>query len=65
MLNEHQDNHFIKEQSKVEKYLLRIIQRYFDIENNFTTNVKINLELLKDEGKIIERDLAGMKFYRI
>lgn len=36
MLNEHQDNHFIKEQSKVEKYLLRIIQRYFDIENNFT-----------------------------
>lgn len=36
MLNEYQDNHFIKEQSKVEKYLLRIIQRYFDIENNFT-----------------------------
>lgn len=36
MINEHQDNHFIKEQDKVEKYLLRIIQRYFDIEHNFT-----------------------------
>ena len=36
MLNEYQDNHFIKEQDKVEKYLIRIIQRYFDIENNFT-----------------------------
>jgi hypothetical protein len=36
MLKEHNDNRFTKEKDEVEKYLLRIIQRYFDIENNFT-----------------------------
>lgn len=35
-LKEHEDQRFTKEQDEVEKYLLRIIQRYFDIENNFT-----------------------------
>lgn len=35
-LKEQKDNYFIKETDKIEKYLLRIIQRYFDIENNFT-----------------------------
>lgn len=35
-LKEHENNHFTKEKNEIEKYLLRIIQRYFDIENNFT-----------------------------
>lgn len=50
---------------ELEKLLKLRPQSLYDIENNFTTNAKINLELLKDEGKIIECDLAGMKFYRI
>ena len=32
-LEQHEDNRFIKERDDVEKYLLRIIQRYFDIQN--------------------------------
>ena len=36
MLKEHSNNHYIKEKDEVEKYLLRIIQRYFDIEHNYT-----------------------------
>ena len=35
-LKEHDDNIFTKEKSDIEKYLLRIIQRYFDIENNYS-----------------------------
>lgn len=35
-LKEHDNNQFTKQSDEVEKYLLRIIQRYFDIENNFT-----------------------------
>lgn len=35
-LKEHDNNQYTKEKDKVEAYLLRIIQRYFDIENNFT-----------------------------
>lgn len=35
-LKEHEDNQYTKEKDEVEKYLLRIIQRYFDIENNYT-----------------------------
>ena len=35
-LREHENNHFTKEKNEIEKYLLRIIQRYFDIENNLT-----------------------------
>lgn len=35
-LKEHEDNRFTKEKTEVERYLMRIIQRYFDIENNFT-----------------------------
>ena len=35
-IKEHEDNRFIKENSEVEKYLLRIIHRYFDVENTFT-----------------------------
>lgn len=33
---EHEDNRFTKENSEVEKYLLRIIQRYFDIESKLS-----------------------------
>lgn len=33
---EHNNNQYTKESTEVEKYLLRIIQRYFDIENNYT-----------------------------
>ena len=32
-LVQYEDNRFTKEHDDVEKYLLRIIQRYFDIEN--------------------------------
>ncbi len=35
-LKEHNDNRFTKERDEVERYLLRIIQRYFDIEHNYT-----------------------------
>lgn len=35
-LEQHEDNRFTKERDEVEKYLLRIIQRYFDIENVYT-----------------------------
>lgn len=35
-LKEHNNNQYTKENSEVEKYLLRIIQRYFDIEHNYT-----------------------------
>lgn len=35
-LEQHEDNRFTKERDDVEKYLLRIIQRYFDIENVYT-----------------------------
>ena len=35
-LKEHKNNQLTKEQNDIKKYLLRIIQRYFDIENNFT-----------------------------
>lgn len=35
-IKEHEDNRFIKQNDEIEKYLLRIIQRYFDIENTFT-----------------------------
>lgn len=35
-LKEHNNNIVTKEQDEVEKYLMRIIQRYFDIENNYS-----------------------------
>lgn len=35
-LKEYEDNQYTKEKDEVEKYLLRIAQRYFDIENNYT-----------------------------
>lgn len=35
-LEQHEDNRFTKERDDVEKYLLRIIQRYFDIQNVYT-----------------------------
>lgn len=50
---------------ELEKLLKLRPQSLYDIENNFTTNAKMNLETLINEGKVIECDLAGMKFYRI
>lgn len=35
-IKEYDNNIIIKEKTSIEKYLLRIIQRYFDIENNYT-----------------------------
>ena len=35
-LVEYENNQYTKEKDEVEKYLLRITQRYFDIENNYT-----------------------------
>lgn len=46
-LKEHENNHFTKQKNKVEQYLLRIIQRYFDIENNFT---KESIEAIINES---------------
>jgi len=45
----HNDNQYTKEKDAVERYLLRIIQRYFDIEKNFTkeSTEAIILEALK------------------
>lgn len=42
-LKEHENNQFTKEQDKIERYLLRIIQRYFDIENNYTKETIENM----------------------
>lgn len=36
MMQEQNNNTFTKERSDVERYLLRIIQRYFDTENNYS-----------------------------
>lgn len=33
-IKEYEDNRYTKQKTEIEKYLLRIIQRYFDIENN-------------------------------
>lgn len=33
---QHDNNQFTKERDKIERYLMRIIHRYFDIENNYT-----------------------------
>lgn len=35
-LQEHDNSQYTKEKDEIEKYLLRIVQRYFDIENNYT-----------------------------
>ena len=52
-------------QDELEKLLKLRPQSLYDIENNFTQNAKINLQNLINQGKVIECDLAGMKFYRI
>lgn len=59
-LQEHDKNRFTKEKSDVEKYLLRIIQRYFDIENNYTQEsveaiiieslTRFKRDILKEKG---------------
>ena len=65
VLTEHQDVSGLATKDELEKLLKLRPQSLYDIENNFTTNAKINLETLINEGKVIECDLAGMKFYRI
>lgn len=52
MIKEHDNNIYIKQQDKVESYLLRIIHRYFDIQNN---NSKESVEA------IIVESLARLK----
>lgn len=59
-LQEHDKNRFTKEKSDLEKYLLRIIQRYFDIENNYTQKsieaiiveslTRFKRDILKEKG---------------
>lgn len=61
-LKEHNNNTYTKEKSDVEKYLLRIIQRYFDIENNYTQEsieaiivqslTRFKRDILKEKGYI-------------
>lgn len=41
LMQEHEDNRFTKEKTDIERYLLRIIQRYFEIEN---INSQISVE---------------------
>ena len=58
-LKEHEDNQFTKEKNEVESYLLRIIQRYFDIENNYT---KESIEAIINESLTrLKRDILGEK----
>ena len=59
-LQEHDNNRFTKEKDNIEKYLLRIIQRYFDVENNYTQEsieativeslTRFKREILKEKG---------------
>lgn len=61
-LQEHNNNTYTKEKSDIEKYLLRIIQRYFDIENNYTQEsieaiivqslTRFKRDILKEKGYI-------------
>ena len=37
-LEQYKDNRFTKERDNVEKYLLRMIQRFFDTQNTYTQN---------------------------
>ena len=56
---EHENNHFVKQKDKIEKYLLRIIQRYFDIENNFT---KESVEAIINESLTrLKQDIINEK----
>ena len=59
-LQEHDNNRFTKERDNIEKYLLRIMQRYFDVENNYTQEsveaiiveslTRFKREILKEKG---------------
>lgn len=44
-LKEYENNHFVKENNSIEKYLLRIIKRYFEIEKNYTRETIENIIL--------------------
>lgn len=56
-LREHEDNQFTKEVNEVESYLLRIVQRYFDIENNYS---KESVEAMINEALTrLKRDVLG------
>lgn len=44
-LKEYENNHFVKENNNIEKYLLRIIKRYFEIEKNYTRETIENIIL--------------------
>lgn len=50
---------------ELEKLLKLRPQSSYDVENNFTLDAKSNLKELIEQGRVIECDLAGMKFYRI
>ena len=63
-LQQHEDNIFTKEHTDIEKYLLRIIQRYFDIENiyNQESIEAIIVESIARYKQDIIRDNGGFLF---
>lgn len=56
---QHDNNQFTKEKDKVERYLMRIIHRYFDIENNYT---KESIEAIIIESISRLRQFMGTSF---
>lgn len=56
---EHNNNVYTKEKTDLEKYLLRVIQRYFDIENNYS---KESIEAMIVESMTrFKRDIVNEK----
>lgn len=61
-LKEHNDNRYTKEKNEVESYLMRIIQRYFEIEDNYSREsieaiiveslTRFKEHIIKDKGFI-------------
>ena len=58
-IQEHNDYQFTKQRTSIEKYLTRIIQRYFDIENNLN-NEHIEAIIVESLTRL-KRDLAFLK----
>lgn len=60
-LQEHDDNNYTKQQSDVESYLKRVIQRYFELENNYT-ETKIEAIIVESITRL-KRELLDEKGY--
>jgi hypothetical protein len=59
LMQEHEDNNFTKEKSDIERYLLRVVQRYFEIEN---VNSQISVEnIIIESIRRIKQDVFDKK----